>query len=39
MTGWKPTLHERLALESLKVSESLNTYVVNTLKKELGLSP
>jgi len=32
-------LHERLALESLKVSESLNTYVVNTLKKELGLSP
>ncbi len=30
-------LHERLALESLKVSESLNTYVVKTLKKELGL--
>ena len=31
-------LHEHLALESLKVSESLNTYVVKTLKKELGLS-
>lgn len=30
-------LHERLSLESLKVSESLNTYVVKTLKKELGL--
>lgn len=31
-------LHELLALESLKVSESLNTYVVKALKKELGLS-
>ena len=30
-------LHERLALESMKVSESLNTYVVKSLKKELGL--
>jgi len=30
-------LHERLALESMKVSESLNTYVVKTLKKELGM--
>ena len=30
-------LHERLALESLKVSESLNTYVVKSLKKGLGL--
>jgi predicted HicB family RNase H-like nuclease len=30
-------LHERLVLESLKVSESLNTYVVKTLKKELGM--
>ena len=29
-------LHERLALESMKVSESLNTYVVKTLKKQLG---
>ena len=26
-----------LALESMKVSESLNTYVVKTLKKELGM--
>jgi len=31
-------LHERLALESVKVSESLNTYVVKTLKKNLGMS-
>ena len=31
-------LHERLALESLKVSESLNTYVVKTLKKQLGMA-
>ena len=31
-------LHERLAIESLKVRESLNTYVVKALKKELGLS-
>lgn len=30
-------LHERLALESMKVSESLNTYVVKTLKKQLEL--
>lgn len=30
-------LHERLALESMKLSESLNTYVVKTLKKELGM--
>ena len=30
-------LHERLALESMKVSESLNTYVVKTLKKQLGM--
>lgn len=30
-------LHERLALESMKVSESLNTYVVKSLKKELGM--
>ena len=30
-------LHERLVLESMKVSESLNTYVVKTLKKELGM--
>ncbi|MEE8340358.1 MAG: toxin-antitoxin system HicB family antitoxin [Xanthomonadales bacterium] len=32
-------LHERLALESMKVSESLNTYVVKTLKKKLGMLP
>jgi len=31
-------LHERLALESMKVSESLNTYVVKSLKKQLGVS-
>jgi len=30
-------LHELLALESMKVSESLNTYVVKSLKKGLGL--
>lgn len=30
-------LHERLALESMKVNESLNTYVVKTLKKELRI--
>ena len=31
-------LHERLALESMKVSESLNTYVVKSLRKGLGIS-
>ena len=30
-------LHERLALESLKIGESLNTYVVKSLKTGLGL--
>lgn len=30
-------LHEHLALESMKVSESLNTYVVKSLKKQLGV--
>jgi predicted HicB family RNase H-like nuclease len=30
-------LHERLVLESMKISESLNTYIVKTLKKELGM--
>lgn len=30
-------LHERLAIESLKVSESLNTYCVNVLKDDVGL--
>lgn len=30
-------LHERLALESMKVSESLNSYVVKSLKKQLGM--
>ncbi len=30
-------LHERLAIESLKVSESLNTYCVKALKKEVDL--
>ena len=28
-------LHERLAIESMKVSESLNTYCVNVLKDEV----
>ncbi len=30
-------LHERLAIESLKVSESLNSYCVKVLKDEVGL--
>jgi len=30
-------LHERLTLESMKVSESLNTYVVKSLKKQLDI--
>ncbi len=30
-------LHERLALESLKVSESLNSYCVNVLERQVGL--
>ena len=30
-------LHERLTIESLKVSESLNTYCVKALKKEVGM--
>jgi predicted HicB family RNase H-like nuclease len=30
-------LHERLAIESMKVSESLNTYCVNVLKDDVGL--
>lgn len=30
-------LHERLAIESMKVSESLNTYCVKALKKSTGL--
>lgn len=30
-------LHERLAIESLKVSESLNSYCVKVLKGEVGL--
>ena len=30
-------LHERLAIESLKVSESLNSYCVKVLKTEVGL--
>lgn len=30
-------LHERLTIESLKVSESLNTYCVNVLKEDVGL--
>ena len=29
-------LHERLAIESLKVSESLNSYCVKVLKGEVG---
>lgn len=29
-------LHEKLALESMKVSESLNSYCVNVLKKNVG---
>jgi predicted HicB family RNase H-like nuclease len=29
-------LHERLAIESMKVSESLNTYCVKVLKKGVG---
>ncbi len=30
-------LHERLAIESMKVSESLNSYCVKVLKDEFGL--
>ncbi len=30
-------LHERLAIESLKENESLNTYCVKVLKDEVGL--
>ena len=30
-------LHERLAIESLKVSESLNSYCVKVLKDQVGL--
>lgn len=30
-------LHERLAIESMKVSESLNTYCVKVLKEEVGM--
>jgi predicted HicB family RNase H-like nuclease len=30
-------LHERLAIESMKVSESLNSYCVRILKDEIGL--
>ena len=30
-------LHERLAIESLKVNESLNSYCVKVLKDEVGL--
>ena len=30
-------LHERLAIESLKVSESLNSYCVKVLKDDVGL--
>lgn len=30
-------LHERLAIESMKVSESLNSYCVRVLKDEFGL--
>ena len=30
-------LHERLAIESMKVSESLNSYCVKVLKNEVGL--
>ena len=30
-------LHERLVIESLKVSESLNSYCVKVLKDEVGL--
>jgi predicted HicB family RNase H-like nuclease len=29
-------LHERLAIESMKVSESLNTYCVKALKNRIG---
>ena len=29
-------LHERLAIESMKVSESLNTYCVKVLRKDVG---
>jgi len=29
-------LHERLTIESMKVSESLNSYCVKVLKKEVG---
>ena len=31
------TLHERLAIESMKKSESLNSYCVRALKDEVGL--
>ena len=31
------TLHERLAIESLKVNESLNSYCVRVLKDDVGL--
>ena len=30
-------LHEKLAIESLKVSESLNTYCVKVLKSKVGI--
>ena len=30
-------LHERLAIESMKISESLNTYCVKVLKEDVGL--
>ena len=30
-------LHERLAIESMKVSESLNTYCVKVLKEDVGM--
>lgn len=30
-------LHKRLAIESMKVSESLNSYCVKVLKNEVGL--
>jgi predicted HicB family RNase H-like nuclease len=30
-------LHERLAIESMKANESLNTYCVNVLKDDVGL--
>jgi predicted HicB family RNase H-like nuclease len=29
-------LHEKIALESLKVGESLNSYVVKVLREEVG---